>query len=264
MGDEFADTGSSVDDRFRGRVALVTGGSRGIGLAVVRRLVAGGARVCLTARGSQNLDDVVESLPPGTAIAVAGKVDDPVHRDETFDRIQDAFGRLDFIVNNTAINPVLGDLSDLDLEVARRMLDVNVLAPLAWIQNSVRRADLGFAAGGAVVNLSSVAGATPSPGIGWYGVTKAALEHATRTLAVELGPQIRVNAVAPALVRTRFSEALYLGKEDEVSRGYPLRRIGIPDDVAAAVGYLLSDDAAWVTGQVLTLDGGLLNAGGRA
>ena len=115
-----------------------------------------------------------------------------------------------------------------------------------------------------MVNLSSVTGETPSPGIGLYGISKAAVSHLTRTLAVELGPQIRVNAVSPAVVKTKFSRALYEGKEEEVARDYPLGRLGTPEDIAAAVTYLASADSAWVTGQVLTLDGGLATAGGTA
>lgn len=112
--------------------------------------------------------------------------------------------------------------------------------------------------------LSSVTGQVPSEGIGYCGVSKAANAHLARTLAVELGPAIRVNAVAPAVVKTRFAAALYEGKEAEVAGDYPLKRLGHTEDIAAAVAYLVSDDASWVTGQVLTLDGGLLNAGGSA
>ncbi|MYT21677.1 SDR family oxidoreductase, partial [Streptomyces sp. SID7760] len=117
---------------------------------------------------------------------------------------------------------------------------------------------------GTVVNLSSVTGDTPAPGIGLYGVSKAAVSHLTRTLAVELGPQIRVNAVAPAVVKTRFAEALYEGREAEVAADYPLRRLGEPSDIASAVAFLASEDASWVTGHVLTVDGGLTVAGGTA
>jgi 3-oxoacyl-[acyl-carrier protein] reductase len=133
------------------------------------------------------------------------------------------------------------------------------------VQALVAHPDLRFGEhGGAIVNLSSVTGTTPSPGIGLYGVSKAAVAHLTRTLAVELGPGIRVNAVSPAVVRTEFSRALYEGKEEEVTAAYPLGRLGEPRDVASAVLFLASPDAEWITGQVLTVDGGLLAAGGVA
>ncbi|AVH94012.1 SDR family NAD(P)-dependent oxidoreductase [Streptomyces sp. WAC00288] len=252
-------------DRFRGRTAVVTGASRGIGLAVAELLVSEGARVCLTARKAGPLEEAAAALPPGSVVTVAGRADDPEHRREVFDTVARAFGGLDVLVNNAGINPAYGPLTELDLDIARKVLDVNVLATLAWVQDAVAHPDLDFAErGGSVVNLSSVTGETPAPGIGLYGVSKAAVSHLTRTLAVELGPAIRVNAVAPAVVKTRFAEALYEGKEDEVAGGYPMKRLGLPADIASAVAYLASDQASWVTGHVLTVDGGLTVAGGTA
>ena len=116
--------------------------------------------------------------------------------------------------------------------------------------------------GGSIVNVASVAGLRPSPGIGMYGVSKAALIRLTTELAVELGPGIRVNAVAPAVVKTKFATALYEGREEEVSAAYPLKRLGVPEDVAGAVAFLLSDAASWITGQTLVLDGGVTLTGG--
>jgi 3-oxoacyl-[acyl-carrier protein] reductase len=116
--------------------------------------------------------------------------------------------------------------------------------------------------GGSVVNVSSVAGLRPAPGIGFYGASKAMLSHLTQELAVELGPDIRVNAVAPAVVKTRFATALYEGREGEVAATYPLKRLGVPEDVASAVAFLLSQDAAWITGQTVVIDGGVTLTGG--
>ncbi|MFB7883414.1 SDR family oxidoreductase [Microbacterium sp. NPDC056057] len=247
-----------------GRTAIVTGASRGIGLAIASRLAAEGARVCLTARHPEELEEAVASLPTGSAIGVAGGADDPGHRAETLDRVVREFGGIDILVNNAGINPVYGPLADLDLGAARKILGVNVVSTLAWTQEALRRGLGEGARGGSVVNLSSVSGAVPSPGIGWYGVTKAAVAHLTTTLSVELAPRVRVNAVAPAVVKTRFARALYEGREEEVAAGYPLGRLGVPEDVAGAVAFLVGDDASWITGQVLTLDGGLLGAGGTA
>ncbi|MFE5730486.1 SDR family oxidoreductase [Streptomyces sp. NPDC056528] len=256
------DTGRS---RLSGRTAIVTGASRGIGLAIAERLVSEGARVCLTARKAGPLEEAASALPQGSVITVAGKADDPEHRREVFDTVAREFGTLDILVNNAGINPAYGPLVELDLDAARKVLEVNVLATLAWVQDAVAHEKLRFSEGrGTVVNLSSVTGETPSPGIGLYGVSKAAVSHLTRTLAAELGPEVRVNAVAPAVVKTRFAEALYEGKEAEVAMGYPMRRLGVPSDVASAVAFLASDDSSWVTGQVLTVDGGLMVAGGTA
>jgi 3-oxoacyl-[acyl-carrier protein] reductase len=247
--------------RFDGSVALVTGASRGIGLAVAQRLVEDGARVCITARRQDALDAAVESMGgPDRAMAVAGKADDAAHQAETVDRVLSGFGRLDFLVNNTGINPAYGPLMTLDLNAARKILEVNCIATLSWVQ----RAHAGWLDqhGGAIVNVSSVAGLKPAPGIGFYGASKAMVVHLTEELAVELGPRIRVNAVAPAVVKTAFATALYEGREEKVSAGYPLKRLGEPVDVAGAVAYLLSSDAAWITGQTLVVDGGLLMTGG--
>jgi len=250
--------------RLEGKTAIITGASRGIGLAIAHRLVAEGARVCLTARKLEPLQEAVGRFPVGSAIAVAGKADDPDHRHEVLDTFTRAFGRLDILVNNAGINPVYGPLMELDLDAARKIVAVNLFGTLAWIQDVYHHESLDFASGGSVINLSSVSGQTPSPGIGFYGISKAAIEHLTRTLAVEMGPGVRVNAVAPAVVKTQFAKALYEGREVEVAAQYPLGRLGTPEDIAAAVAFLASADSAWITGQVLNLDGGLLAAGGTA
>ncbi|MFG2821651.1 SDR family oxidoreductase [Kitasatospora sp. NPDC048365] len=251
--------------RFSGRTAVVTGASRGIGLAITEQLVSEGARVCITARKAGPLKEVAAAFPEGSVIAVAGKADDPEHRLEVFDTVAREFGGLDILVNNAGINPAYGPVAQLDLDVARKVLEVNVLATLAWIQGAVAHPGLRFAERcGSVVNLSSVTAETPAPGIGLYGVSKAAVSHLTRTLAAELGPLIRVNAVAPAVVKTQFAQALYEGREREAAEDYPMKRLGIPSDVASAVAYLASAESSWVTGHVLTVDGGLTVAGGTA
>lgn len=251
--------------RLAGKTALVTGASRGIGLAIAQRLVAEGARVCITARKEETLQQAVATMPAGSAIYVAGKADDPDHRTEVFDRIAAEFGGLDILVNNAGINPFYGKAMDLELGAARKLFEVNVLGSLAWTQGAYHHEQLGFAQRhGNVVNLASVAGRVPSEGIGFYGVTKAAVMHLTTTLAAEMGPEVRVNAIAPAVVKTDFAKALYEGREAEIAAAYPMKRLGVPDDIAGAVIYFVSDDAAWVTGQTLTIDGGLLAAGGTA
>lgn len=250
-----------MTSRFGGRTAIITGASRGIGLAIAQRLISEGARVCVTARKPDPLKEAVEALGgPEHAIGVPGRGDDPEHQDEAIAATKEAFGAVDMFVNNTGINPVYGRMVDLDLDAARKIFEVNALSAVSWVQKVYRA---GMAEhGGSIVNVSSVAGLKPAPGIGFYGASKAMLRHITEEFAVELGPDIRVNGVAPAVVKTRFAEALYEGREEEVSSQYPLKRLGVPEDVAGAVAFLLSDDSSWITGRTLVLDGGTTLTGG--
>jgi NAD(P)-dependent dehydrogenase (short-subunit alcohol dehydrogenase family) len=245
--------------QLAGHVAIVTGASRGIGFAIAQRFVAEGAKVCITGRDAAALDTAVKDLGgPDVAIGVAGKGDNADHRAEVVDTVLGAFGPVTLLVNNIGINPAYGPLGSLDLGAARKMLDVNLLGTLGWVQEALRG---GLTEGGSIINISSISGVRPAPGIGFYGVTKAALIHLTEELAVELAPKVRVNAVAPAVVKTRFATALYEGREDEVAAKYPLKRLGIPEDVAGTVAFLCSRDAEWITGQTIVIDGGITLTG---
>jgi NAD(P)-dependent dehydrogenase (short-subunit alcohol dehydrogenase family) len=241
------------------QVAIVTGASRGIGFAIAQRFVADGYKVCITGRDAQALDQAAKDLGGAeVAIGVAGKGDDPDHRAAVIDTVLGQFGALTTLVNNIGINPVYGPLGTIDLAAARKIFDVNVLGTLGWVQEALRG---GLAEGGSIVNISSVSGVRPAPGIGFYGVTKAALIHLTEELAVELAPKVRVNAVAPAVVKTKFATALYEGREEKVAATYPLGRLGVPEDIAGAVAFLSSPDAAWITGQTIVIDGGVTLTG---
>jgi NAD(P)-dependent dehydrogenase (short-subunit alcohol dehydrogenase family) len=238
--------------RFDGKTALVTGASRGIGLAIAQRLVDDGARVVITARGQETLDAAVAQLGgPDHAIGMAGKADSADHRAEVFARIASDFGGLDLLVNNAGINPAYGRALDVSDEAVRKIFEVNVLGSLAWSRDAM---SAGLRE--AIVNVASIAGVTAAPGIALYGVSKAALINLTMQLAYELAPGIRVNAVAPAVIKTDFAKALYEGREEQVAATYPLKRLGIPLDVSGPVAFLLSTDSAWMTGQTLIIDGG--------
>ncbi|MEU9858546.1 SDR family oxidoreductase [Streptomyces sp. NPDC047974] len=246
--------------RFEGKAAIVTGASRGIGLAIAERLVAEGARVVITGRTEETLDRAVAGLGgPAHALGVAGKADDAEHQAETIRQAIAAFGSVDLLVNNTGINPVYGPMIELDLVAARKIVEINCLAALSWTQ--VVHGAWMKEHGGAVVNVSSVSGVQAAPMIGMYGASKAMLISMTELLAVELGPDIRINAVAPAVVKTKFATALYEGREAELAARYPLKRLGEPEDIGGVVAFLLSEDAAWLTGQTVVVDGGVTRVG---
>jgi len=243
-----------------GKVALVTGGSRGIGYGIAEALVARGDRVCITGRNEEALKEAVERLGSERAMGVAGKAHDLDHQAAVVERVMEAYGRIDHLVNNAGTNPVFGPMAELDLAVARKVFETNVISALGFAQRT-------WAAwqqenGGTIVNVASIAGLSASPFIGAYGMSKAAMINLTQQLAHEFAPKVRVNSVAPAVVKTKFAAALYEGREAEAAARYPMGRLGAPEDVAGATAFLTSDEAAWITGQTLTLDGGLfLNAG---
>lgn len=243
---------------FSNKVAVVTGGSRGIGFAIAQRLVDGGARVIITGRKQDTIDSALDQLGD-RARGIAGKLGDEAHFESLEETIRDEFGGVDLLVNNVGMNPVFGDLIDLDLAAARKILDTNVLGALS---TSSRLLPLGLKERrGAIVNVASLAGVQPTPGIGMYGVSKAALIALTRQMALEFAPDVRVNAVAPAAIKTQFAAAMYEGREAELAARYPMKRIGQPEDVAGPATFFLSDAAGWVTGQTMLVDGGITLVG---
>ncbi|MFC8076908.1 SDR family oxidoreductase [Streptomyces sp. NPDC057307] len=243
-----------------GKVALVTGASRGIGYGIAEALVARGDRVCITGRGEDALKEAVERLGADRVIGFAGKAHDETHQAAAVDRVMDEFGRVDYLVNNAGTNPVFGPMADLDLNVARKVYETNVISALGFAQLTWRAWQKDH--GGAIVNIASVAGVSASPFIGAYGMSKAAMVNLTLQLAHEFAPGVRVNAIAPAVVKTRFAQAIFEGREAETAAAYPLGRLGVPEDIGGAAAFLTSDQSDWITGQTLVVDGGIfLNAG---
>ena len=241
--------------RLDGKVAVVTGGSRGIGLATAKRLAEAGAKVMITSRKREALAEAVAGIEGEAAyfVANAGR---PEEAEACVEETMRRFGSLDILVNNAATNPYFGPLAQIDLPRADKIVQLNLTAVLVWsqlaYQASMRER------GGSIVNVSSIGGMSVEPGIGWYNVTKAAVLHLTRQLAGELGPQVRVNGIAPGLVRTHLAKALWEGGEKAISARLPLRRIGEPDDIARAILFLCSDAADWMTGQTIVVDGGAM------
>ncbi|QOV33886.1 SDR family oxidoreductase [Streptomyces ferrugineus] len=239
------------DAGLRGRAAIVTGATRGIGHAVARQLAAAGARVCVTARDA---DEVRHTAAELGGVGAAGSVADPEHLASVVELTLREFGRIDVIVNNAATNLPYGPLMDVDPMAWREAFTVNVEAPLRLVQCAWRAWLREH--GGSVVNVCTEGAAHVGPNVGAYGTSKAALLHLTRQLAGELAPRVRVNSVSPGLVRTEMARFVWERGEEELAAGLPLGRIGEPEDVARAVLWLASDAAEWVTGADLLVDGG--------
>jgi NAD(P)-dependent dehydrogenase (short-subunit alcohol dehydrogenase family) len=245
-----------------GKVALVTGGSRGIGKGIARAFAEAGAQVMITSRKADSCAEAAKELG-ARAHFEAGNIGRVEDAERVVGATLERLGRLDVLVNNAATNPYAGPTIDVPLPAWEKTLQVNLTAPLVWTQLAWQSWMQKH--GGAVINISSVGGLGTNPILGVYDVTKAALIHLTKQLAAELGPKVRVNAIAPGLVRTDFARVLWeKGRGEQVAQAYPLKRLGEPEDVAAAALYLASDAASgWVTGHTLVLDGGGLVGFGR-
>ena len=239
------------------KTALITGGSRGIGLGIAARFLEAGANVMISSRTADDLaqaaaDLVAGGVPEERVGWVAGHVGHPEDAETCVAATVSRFGGIDILVNNAGTNPYFGPMIDLDVVRAQKTFEVNQLSVLTWTAAAVK-------AGlhGSVINVSSIGGLGVEPNIGWYNVTKAAVLHITRQLAYELAPDVRVNALAPGLVKTKLAAAIWEGPgEEKVAKRIPLRRLGVPDDIATAALFLASDAASWITGQMLVVDGG--------
>jgi NAD(P)-dependent dehydrogenase (short-subunit alcohol dehydrogenase family) len=243
---------------LQGKVAVVTGASRGIGAATALALAREGAAVTLSSRNQEALDDVAAQIraevPEARVLAKAAHVADEQAAREVVEATVAELGSVDVLVNNAGTNPYFGPLADLDLARAEKIVQVNQWAPVLWTQLAWKAWMAEH--GGSVVNISSVGGLLTEPGIGWYNASKAALMHLTRQLAVEMAPGVRVNAVAPGVVRTHLARALWEPYEDALTAALPLGRIGEPDDIADVVVFLAGEPSRWMTGQTLVVDGG--------
>ncbi|MFD5176341.1 SDR family oxidoreductase [Nocardia sp. NPDC058379] len=236
-----------------GRTAIVTGASRGIGLAIAQAIAAAGGNVVLTAR-TQEAADAAAAQVTGNAIGVGAHATDEAAARRCVELTVEHFGSVDILVNNAGTNPAYGPVVSQDHGRFAKTFDVNVWAPILWT-SLVTEAWMGEH-GGAVVNNASIGGLVLDPNIGMYNGAKAALIHLTKQMALELSPAIRVNAIAPGVVRTKLAEALWKNKEDAVAHSIALNRIGEPGDIADAVTFLVSDAARWITGEILVIDGG--------
>jgi NAD(P)-dependent dehydrogenase (short-subunit alcohol dehydrogenase family) len=247
------------DFNLGGRVAIVTGGSRGLGASIAEGLVEQGASVVLVSRKQEDLDTQaarLNELRADSAIGMAAHTGRPEAMQELVDGVIARFGRIDILVNNAGTNPYFGPLIDCDLGAWDKTFEVNLRGYLALTQLCWRAWMSEH--GGAVLNVASTAGVRPAPGLGPYGVSKAGVVMLTRQLAKELGGKVRVNCIAPGLFKTRFAEALWSNEEilGRVLSANPMGRIGDPTEIAGTAVFLVSDAAQYVNGQVVIVDGG--------
>jgi NAD(P)-dependent dehydrogenase (short-subunit alcohol dehydrogenase family) len=247
-----------------GRVALITGSSRGIGRAIAERMAEAGARVAISSRKADACEQVAASIRErgGQAIAHAASIADKAALQGLVDRTRAEWGRIDVLVCNAAVNPYFGPLLDITDEAFDKIMDSNVRSNV-WLcgmvipQMAARR-------DGSVIVVSSIAGFKGNTHLGAYGISKAADMQLVRNLAVEWGPSnVRVNAIAPSIIRTDFARKLWEDPDTYAAavRNYPLRRIGEPDEIAGPAIFLASQAGSFVTGHVLTVDGGVTIGG---
>ncbi len=247
-------------NRLAGKVALVTGGNAGIGEAIAKSFVREGAAVAITGRRQEELDRVVREIgpPSGRVIACAGSVTDDGHARSAVAEVVQRFGAVDILINNAGVGEFGRRLHELDDDTWARVLDVNLTGVFRMTRAAIP--EMLKQGRGAIINISSIASLVGIPYLPVYAASKGALDALTRAIAIDYANDgIRCNVVNPGLIATPMAAPLMANPEqlDPILAHYPIRRPGKPEEVAAMVLYLASDEAAWVTGGTFTIDGGM-------
>jgi len=255
--------GASSSFDMSGRVAIVTGASRGIGEAIAARFAEAGSRVTICARKADSLHAAAERIASrfgqDRVLVVAAHTGKEEDCTRVVTETTKHFGKVDVLVNNAATNPYFGSFLDVDMGAWDKTFDVN-LKGYFFMAREVARHLLAREAGGSIVNVASIAGLMGSPMQGVYGMTKAAIVSMTKTLSAELAARkVRVNAIAPGWVDTRFASAVIQNDAlvAEVKKRTPMQRYGVPEEIAGGALYLASDASTYMTGHTLVIDGGL-------
>ena len=239
--------------RLDGKTALVTGGSAGIGKGIAKAFADAGAQVMISSRKADKCEAALADIG-GESDYVAANVGHADQPQRVVDRTLERFGSLDILVNNAATNPWAGPMIDCAAAPLDKTYEVNLRAPLLWTQTAWQRWMRDH--GGSVINIASVGGHRTTAALGVYCMFKGALMHMTRQLAAEMGPKVRVNCIAPGLIRTDFARVLWEGpRGQQIADGLPLRRLGEPSDIGEAALFI-SAAATWMTGHVMDIDGG--------
>lgn len=245
---------------LNGKVALITGASKGIGEAIARYFAASGAAVVINSRKQDELDKVAQSIQEtgGKCIGIAGNAGDIDACKILINKTVELYGGIDILVNNAASNPVFGPVVNSEEWAFDKIMNVNVKAPfeLGKLVHPIMKER----GGGSVINISSIAGITPDPGLGLYSVSKAALNMLTKVTAKEWGADgIRVNAICPGLIKTKFSEALWQDEKwlNRFVKMAPISRMGTVDEIAALALFLAAPASGYCTGTLFTADGGV-------
>lgn len=256
----------SIKSKFdlTGKVAIVTGSSKGIGFSIAKGLAENGAKVIISSRKQAAVDAVAKAFKEAglEAIGIECHIGDTNQREQLIAKTMDTYGRIDILINNAAINPFYGPLESAEEEVFDKIMNVNVKAP--WILSNLAQPHMKANGGGSIINIASVEGIHPGFRLGLYSMTKSAVIMLTKNQAKEWGRYgIRSNVVCPGLIKTKFSESLW--SDDKLVAQYtsivPLKRVAEPDEMAGIVMLLASDAGSYMTGGVYTADGGYLISG---